>query len=389
MQAKTDDGSWHPVAGYNIPARIDSVAFSVRLTGDTSGAPLQLQARLLRFRADTSIARPYYAPPYRKTSLAYQGIDYGDSTVVHSDRRQWAGPGSVVIQFRFARPRHGNYRFALQASGNAKALYKARDFGVKSPDFPAMHTPRERAGPLVYLMRGKYLHDHPKLLKKIKSPQQALSLLSKDSSYAKLMATSDHDSLRTAVARFWQAHLVKGSKARRVKQLYYRRVETANVLFSGYKAGWKTGRGMAYILFGRPCATDYFRNVDYYPIEPLNARNKDVFIWWYGNCNINCGYRSLPCVGINDHSGTAIHGVAHYRMDFYEPRGKSIYFPFQHFLLERGLRHRTKSHHPRLIKTSKDAITAGLIREVQLQRQLWFSGEILRRKLYWLPPHKQ
>jgi GWxTD domain-containing protein len=272
----------------------------------------------------------------------------------------------------------------VQTAGNTKALYKARDFGVKSLNFPAVRTPSERAAPLACLMRGKYLHDHPKLLKKIKSPEQAVRLIPKDSSYSKLMALTDPDSLCSVVARFWQDRLGWGQKAQRVEQLYYRRVETANVLFSDYKAGWKTGRGMTYILFGRPCDVWYFPKLSFSGQTPA-AHGHDIFGWDYGDCHYNCGYLITSCVGINDYSGTFNHGVAHYGVGFYAPHGNSPRFPFQRCLIVRGARYRFKLRHPHAIKTPRDDITADLIREVQRQRQLWFSGKILHRKLYWLP----
>ena len=33
---------------------------------------------------------------------------------------------------------------------------------------------------------------------------------------------------------------------------YYERIEEANRLFTAYKAGWKTDRGMVYVVFGVP-----------------------------------------------------------------------------------------------------------------------------------------
>ena len=33
---------------------------------------------------------------------------------------------------------------------------------------------------------------------------------------------------------------------------YFRRVELANRYFTSYKEGWKTDRGMIYIIFGKP-----------------------------------------------------------------------------------------------------------------------------------------
>jgi hypothetical protein len=41
-------------------------------------------------------------------------------------------------------------------------------------------------------------------------------------------------------------------RARIFMRNYFRRVEQANVLFSSYKEGWKTDRGIIYIIFGPP-----------------------------------------------------------------------------------------------------------------------------------------
>jgi GWxTD domain-containing protein len=41
-------------------------------------------------------------------------------------------------------------------------------------------------------------------------------------------------------------------RARTLMRSYFRRVELANRYFTSYKEGWKTDRGMIYIIFGRP-----------------------------------------------------------------------------------------------------------------------------------------
>lgn len=41
-------------------------------------------------------------------------------------------------------------------------------------------------------------------------------------------------------------------RAKNFMRSYFRRVEDANELFASYKAGWKTDRGMVYIIFGTP-----------------------------------------------------------------------------------------------------------------------------------------
>jgi len=59
-------------------------------------------------------------------------------------------------------------------------------------------------------------------------------------------------SVRKALDNFW---LNKGGNADRTRQLiriYYGRVQEANRLFTSYVEGWRTDRGMIYIIFGPP-----------------------------------------------------------------------------------------------------------------------------------------
>jgi hypothetical protein len=41
-------------------------------------------------------------------------------------------------------------------------------------------------------------------------------------------------------------------RAKHFMRTYFRRVELANQYFTSYKEGWKTDRGMIYIIFGLP-----------------------------------------------------------------------------------------------------------------------------------------
>ena len=76
---------------------------------------------------------------------------------------------------------------------------------------------------------------------------------------------------KIAIDEFWIGK-TKGDKQQAVKliQIYYNRVEDANIFFSSYKAGWKTDRGMIMIIFGAP-------NIIYQSIEGES--------WIYGEKN--------------------------------------------------------------------------------------------------------
>lgn len=63
-------------------------------------------------------------------------------------------------------------------------------------------------------------------------------------------------------------------RARRLMRNYFRRVELANRYFTSYKEGWKTDRGMVYIVFGPPEEVYKFddREVWSYKNSRFNAR---------------------------------------------------------------------------------------------------------------------
>lgn len=65
------------------------------------------------------------------------------------------------------------------------------------------------------------------------------------------MATSKN--VKLEVDRFWLA-IASNNKdyARRLIAAYYSNVEYANAWFTDYREGWKTDRGMVFIIFGKP-----------------------------------------------------------------------------------------------------------------------------------------
>jgi len=63
---------------------------------------------------------------------------------------------------------------------------------------------------------------------------------------------STYQNPKLAVDSFWLAHAGLESRAKTLISKYYNRVQEANTLFSSYLEGWKTDRGMIYIIFGPP-----------------------------------------------------------------------------------------------------------------------------------------
>ncbi len=57
---------------------------------------------------------------------------------------------------------------------------------------------------------------------------------------------------KAAIDKFWLEIGGSNERARELLKRYYARVKEANTLYTSYKEGWKTDRGMIFIVFGQP-----------------------------------------------------------------------------------------------------------------------------------------
>lgn len=87
---------------------------------------------------------------------------------------------------------------------------------------------------------------------KLKRPEQlrsSIRYLTSSSNFKDLMDREP----KPAVDQFWLKRADNDkAKAKEMIQHYYRRVQKSNTYFTNYKKGWKTDRGMIYIVFGKP-----------------------------------------------------------------------------------------------------------------------------------------
>lgn len=259
---------------YDIPSSLDSLKFIFQVTNNDPEEPIEIESRLLKFKADDEPARMMHEMNYTPSSIAYKGIEYDDHEVIQSSTRSLEQPGSVMIELAFEDLEQGNYRLEVTSNqGDENEIYKGRAFGIKSPNYPSLKTPEELAKPLYYLMSNK--------------------------EYEKLMSIKDPDSLKQAIDRFWLSNIKNSTVAKETVSLYYQRVEEANKQFSNFKEGWKTDPGMIYILFGPPWYSSTF--------------SKEM-VWSYSY------NREDP----------------EKNFVFYRPKLKTKYYPFDNFLLERS-----------------------------------------------------
>ncbi len=76
-----------------------------------------------------------------------------------------------------------------------------------------------------------------------------LRYITTNAEYKKLTTTDDP---KAALNKFWLEASGNADRAELLAKSYYERVVIANKRFASYKEGWKTDRGMIYIIFGQP-----------------------------------------------------------------------------------------------------------------------------------------
>jgi len=115
-------------------------------------------------------------------------------------------------------PREGIY--LCSAGRNIKDGFAFLNFGT---EYPSMTSPEAMIEPLAYLASGEELS----ILRSAPKPKAAL-----DELWIKLGGNVD--------------------KARELIRIYYTRVLYSNYYFTSYKEGWRSERGMIYIIYGPP-----------------------------------------------------------------------------------------------------------------------------------------
>lgn len=121
-----------------------------------------------------------------------------------------------------------------------------------------------------------YPDDFP-IVRSIQDLIEPLCYITKKEEY---QALKNAENLKKALDNFWLDRHTNKEKVKRLLSSYYRRVQEANKLFSSYKEGWKTDKGMIYILFGKPLYIRVLADHEYwyYPFNTLHESTEFYFL---------------------------------------------------------------------------------------------------------------
>jgi GWxTD domain-containing protein len=102
---------------------------------------------------------------------------------------------------------------------------------------------------------GLFLINAGRSFPKVVEPDMMIPPLEYLTTTEEFNALKKEENSKLAVDNFWQKMAGNNlDMAREIIRIYYNRMFYANLFFTSYKQGWRTDRGMIYIIFGPPSA---------------------------------------------------------------------------------------------------------------------------------------
>ncbi len=178
------------------------------------------QNKSIKVSSDMLKSKDFYLLSFEEDSLM--------PLPIFSDRKQKEYNPQYSVLHAFCE----NDTLLIEKQGFYKIVQDSQDVAlaypilVGGPYYPYIRTPEAMLPPLQYI--------------------------TKESQY-RVIAKSD--SLKYAIDKYWLT-LGGGNsvKAKELIRIYYNRVQLANKYFTSFNQGWKTDRGMVYVLLGMPKA---------------------------------------------------------------------------------------------------------------------------------------
>lgn len=94
---------------------------------------------------------------------------------------------------------------------------------------------------------------------------------------------NEHEALRSATDKkkaldnYWINLTRDTEKAQGIIREYFRQIEFANILFTDFKEGWKTDRGMVYTVMGPPTGVFFDADKEIWIYDNLGTKSKNSF----------------------------------------------------------------------------------------------------------------
>lgn len=243
LEGTGSSGRTEPVVSRHMPARMDSLFASIDLYNMRDGSDIDVTMSLVRYETDSTFAAPPYWFIPSRASIAYRGVDWTTSDTIQISRRSLDGAGErASVQFLLPSLERGVYRLRIEGRDSSRALELRRErvLSVKNETFPRISMLDDLIESLAYIAYDNEI-DH---IREGDTPGER----------------------KRRFDAFWGSLVTNRNLAGNLVELYYSRIEEANLFFTGYKEGWMTDRGMIFTVLGPPAYID---------------RRMDLEIWHY------------------------------------------------------------------------------------------------------------
>ena len=234
IETKRPNEPFEPTVSLHIGSHFDSLRTVLELYNLSDEENVQVALRLLKYESDTTHATPPYWLTATRGSLVYRGVLFNRSDTLQVTRRRLERiDREAVVEFFLPQLSPGLYKIEVEARAmddldttGRLLLKQERDLSIRNATFPEISLLDELVASLAYIAFEN----------EIRFIQSA---------------TTQQEKKRRFDA-FWGSLLPNRQAAANLINLYYSRVQEANLLFTSYKEGWRTDRGMLYIILGAP-----------------------------------------------------------------------------------------------------------------------------------------
>ncbi|MEW6510182.1 MAG: GWxTD domain-containing protein [Bacteroidota bacterium] len=234
VQSKHIDGRFWPQVSFHIPVGAESLRCAVDVYNIPPNERLPVDIRILRFKADTSLALPPHAYSIVPTPMGYGLVNLEKAdTLTRVAMIASVAKRRQTLLYYIPPIREGLYRFDIrvtaqttEGAASETSMVASRFYSIKSRGYPkpvTLHDLIESAGYIATGIEMKTMWEG--------GPQIEL---------------------RDRFEAFWLNLAKERTAATGLIRRYYSRVEEANRLFTTVREGWRTDRGMLYIVLGPP-----------------------------------------------------------------------------------------------------------------------------------------
>lgn len=129
--------------------------------------------------------------------------------------------------------------------------------------------------------KGRSAYVYPEYFPKNKEYDELIGALRYISTNEEFDKLTEARNKQLAFDNFWLAMIPSKKLAARTLRNFYTRVNLASEMFSDYKAGWKTDRGMMYVVFGPPN-------------EVIKERGREIWIYNNYNGRLSFTFAKIP-----------------------------------------------------------------------------------------------